>query len=305
MIDGSLEIKLRRADYTLLRYQLRFREDFNLPAYALLRLRRELSRLLNAGLNNAFSHADFRNLLQPALPTDPVLLRRVQQPAPGFVLHIEQLQAMKIRAGELLSLPVCFFGRGMSLVEPFSCLLEALGSVGLCGNRGRFELESIEDGTGSGAGEKLWSGGPFQVAATISDLARQSEGSSASAVRFELMTPARLLRNSRPLFRPSFAELFPFILRRVTGMLAVWADLEDVFDVSRLLECAARLDTSDNRLNWQDWRPLRRHEEAGGLCGSVCLGGSELAELWPLLRIGELCGIGKGAAFGAGRYRLI
>ncbi len=305
MLDGSLEKKMRLADYTLLRFQLRFEEDFLLPAFALLRLRRELNRVLKSGLALVSNSVDFGNLLQPTLPTDPVLLRRVQQPAPGFILHIDQLQSRKFFAGDLLTLSVCFFARGMSLVEPFTRLLEVLGSVGLCVNAGRFRLESIDDDSQESAKKKLWSGGPFAIAATISDLARQVEVFTAPAVRFELMTPARLLKNSRPLFRPNFAEIFPFILRRVTGMLAVWADLEDVFDVRFLLEHAARLAESDNRLHWQDWRPLQAREEAGGLCGSITLRGSELVDIWPLLRAGELFGIGKGAAFGAGRYRLI
>ena len=220
MDNGSLEKKMQQADYTLLRYQLRFEEDFLLPAYALLRLRRELSRVLKGSLNDKWNHAEFRHLLQPALPTDPVLLRRVQQPAPGFVLRIEQLQSHMFLAGDLLPLPVCFFARGMLLVEPFTRLLEALGSIGLCGNAGRFQLESIEDDTDRIAHKKLWRAGPFQIAATISDLTRQLEGPSVSTLRFELLTPARLLIKSRPLFQPQFVEIFPFILRRVTGMLA-------------------------------------------------------------------------------------
>lgn len=304
MIDRSLEKKLRRADYTFLHYRIRFDEDFLLPAYALLRLRRELSRVLTYNLNDAWSHSDFASLLQPTLPTDPVLLRRVQQPAPGFILRIDSLLPQKYVAGDQLTLHVCFFARGMLLVEPFTRLLETLGPVGLCRKAGRFHLESIDEDSGQSADRELWSGGSFSIAPTILDLSQYLEPFSGSSVKLEFMTPARLLKKSRPLFRSGFEEIFPFILRRVTGMLAVWADLEDVFNKDHLLECAATIVESDNRLHWQDWRPLLKHEEAGGLSGSVILGGSELGELWPLLVIGEIFGIGKGAAFGAGRYRL-
>ncbi len=304
MSDGSLEKILQQADYSSICFQLRFDDDFLLPAYGLLRLRRELNRLLKAGAADNGYPAYFRNLLQPALPTDPVLLRRVQQPAPGFVLRIDNLKPQRFLAGELLSIPVCFFARGMTLVEPFTRLLEALGPVGLCGKSGRFQLEAIQDDSELADSGKLWSGGPFPIALTISDLTRQAVERSAATVKFELMTPARLLKNSRPLFRAEFMDIFPFILRRVTGMLAVWADLEESFDTRHLLECASSLSETENRLSWLDWRPLQQHDEAGGLRGSVCLSGDQLAELLPILRIGELLGIGKGAAFGAGRYRL-
>ena len=305
MRDGSLEKMLQRVDYTTIYYQLRFEEDFLLPAYGLLRLRRELNRLLKSGLSDNGNPACFRNLLQPALPTDPVLLRRVQQPAPGFVVRIDSLQPRKFLAGELLRIPVCFFARGMTLIEPFTRLLEALGPIGLCGKAGRFQLETILADSGQSDQAELWSGGPFPLELTIFDLTRQTVDCSTAAVKFEMLTPGRLLKNSRPLFRADFAEIFPFILRRVTGMLAVWADLEDSFDAQHLLECASRLSETENRLSWQDWRPLQQHEEVGGLCGSVCLSGDQLVELLPILQIGELFGIGKGAAFGAGRYRLI
>ena len=305
MINGSLEKMLRRADYISLHYKIRFDEDFILPAYALLRLRRELSRVLKHNLDGDWSRSDLKNLLQPVLPTDPVLLRRIQQPAPGFILRVDSLQPQKYVAGDLLVLNVCFFCQGMLLVEPFTRLLEALGPVGLCRKTGRFHLESIAESSDQSVDRELWSGGVFSIAPTISDLCQHLEPFSRSSVKFEFMTPARLLKKSRPLFRSGFDEIFPFVLRRVTGMLAAWADLEEVFDVDQLLKCAAALVESDNRLHWQDWRPLQSHEEAGGLSGSVTLVGSELAELWPLLAIGGLFGIGKGAAFGAGRYRLI
>ncbi len=305
MIDGSLEKKMRRADYTSLRFNIRFDEDFLLPAYALLRLRRELSRVLKSDFSRSLSHSEFRTLLLPNLPTDPVLLRRVQQPAPGFILRIDSLHPQKYVAGDQLTLHVCFFAQGMLLVESFTRLLEALGPVGLCGKAGRFHLESIDEDSGDSVARELWNGGEFSIAPTISDLSQHFDVLIGTSVKFEFMTPARLLKNSRPLFRSGFDEIFPFILRRVTGMLATWADLEDVFDTGHLLESAATLVESENRLHWQDWRPLQKHEDAGGLSGSVVLRGNKLEELWPLLVIGELFGIGKGAAFGAGRYRLI
>ncbi len=304
MIDSLLEKKFQRADYILLRYRLRFEDEFVLPAYALLRLRRELSRILKSEPSRSKADMALNNLLRPALPTDPVLLRRVQQPAPGFVLHVDQLSSRSFNAGDQLTLSVCFFARGMSLVEPFTCLLEALGTVGLNDNQGRFHVETIEDGSELSANEKLWSGGPLQLAATISDLAQLLDNRTGASVSLDFSTPARLIKKGKPLFRPEFADIFPFILRRVTGMLAAWADLEDIFENDYMLECAAKVTVSDNQLKWQDWRPLQQKDEAGGVCGSIVLEGRELDELWPVLRAGELLGIGKGAAFGAGRYKL-
>ncbi len=305
MIDSALKTQLLGAEYTLLRYQLRFTEDLLLPPYALLRLRREFSRVMRGDLSGGRVPADFRELLRPSLPTDPALLRRVQQPAPGFVLQIDQLQQQKFASEDCLELNVCFLGRGMLQVEIFSRLLAALGEIGLCGSSGRFMLEKIESCNSGMETEPLWCGGPFGLTPQIFDLSSVLDSVAPSAIDFEFLSPARLIKNQRPLFRSGFAEVLPFILRRVTGMLAVWADLEDVFDPRFLLDCSRSLQETEARFDWQDWRPLHSREEAGGLLGSVTLSGAGLVELWPLLKVGELFGIGKGAAFGAGRYRLV
>lgn len=304
MNNSSLEKNLHRAEYVRLRYQLRLKEDLLLPPYALLRLRREFNRLIKGDMTDIVAHDQFKHLLRPPLPIDPALLRRVQQPSPGFILQVNQLQKQQLSTGDLLPLTVCFFGRGIMQVETFSYLLENLGQVGLSGSAGRFSLESIEDCIDLDAAEPLWRGGSFMLTPRINDLSFADTSAAPSSVAFELLTPARLLRNNRPMFKSGFTEIFPFILRRVTGMLAAWADLEDVFDVRYLLDCSRKLVESDSRFSWKDWHPLDNNDSAGGLIGSVALSGAELGSVWPLLKIGEQFGLGKGAAYGAGRYRL-
>lgn len=304
MIGSELEKRLVDAVYSDLRYRLRLREAVELPPFALLRLRREFSAVVR-DLADSDARACFRTLLQPPLPQDPVVLRRVQQPAPGFVLRCGSPALRTLAAGDELEFDVCFFGRGTQLTESFSRLLDGLGEIGLYAGRGRFAVESIENRYAPSAEPPLWGRGPYRFAPRLHDLAGVAGGDAPTSVRFEWLTPARLLKARRPMFRPNFADIFPFILRRVSGMLAVWAELEDIFAVSELLSCAAALQESNNRLGWRDWRPLRAGEEAGGVDGSVVVEGEGLERLWPLLRIGELFGVGKGAAFGAGSYRLV
>ncbi len=303
-MDDLLGKRLHFAEYMLLEYRLRLEEDINLPAYALLRLRREFSQVLKNLSPRCADFPELKTLLLPPLPTDPDLLRRVQQPAPGFIVQVDLLQQQKLVCGDTIRLRVCFFGRGMLLVKRFSHIIEALGEIGICGRQGRFTLTEIRDCQGAEPGRLLWCSGPVRLTPQIHDLTSVLDSVPPTSARFALTSPARLLRNKRPLFRADFNEIFPFILRRVTGMLAVWANLDDIFIPHFLLEQARDLTVTENTLAWRDWRPLHKNEDAGGLLGSVLLGGPGLAELWPVLKIGELFGVGKGAAFGAGSYRL-
>lgn len=301
---GQLQKKLATAEYLQLCYRLRFEEDVLLPPFALLRLRREFTRVIKSGMFLTEDVSDFRTLLQPPLPVDPGVLRRVQQPSPGFVLQIEQLQKQVFRRGESLDLAVVFAGQGIFQTGIFSRLLSTLGKVGIYGCAGRFELETIESSNLGSVPDTLWTSGPFLLIPQVFDLAPVVSAGVPEAVTLEFLTPARLLVKSRPLFNASFKEIFPFVLRRVTAMLAAWMYLEDVFEIRYLLDSAMQITESELQLHWQDWRPLDKKDEAGGLTGSVRLEGPELIDLWPVLKLGEIWGIGKGAAYGAGRYRL-
>jgi hypothetical protein len=121
-----------------------------------------------------------------------------------------------------------------------------------------------------------------------------------------MQTPARLLSVNRPLFRPTFQRLLPFILRRVTSLLYTCGDFELV-DAEQLLKGAAPVQERENTLAWKDWRTLDGEEEKveiGGIKGSVVLSGEGLLDILWLLNIGSLCNVGKGASYGAGHFLL-
>ena len=80
------------------------------------------------------------------------------------------------------------------------------------------------------------------------------------------------------LFRPSFMEIFPFLLRRVTAHCYHHAGVLLVDDVQPLLEVSSTI-TSDSELHWEDWRTLPGGVdlEVGGVMGSCVLQGERLA----------------------------
>ena len=306
MNQDSISQYLHGACFARLHFRLRLEEALVLPPYGLLRLRREFHRLLKGGMLSAESVRELGPVLRPPLPVDPELRRRVQQPSPGFVLPIEEVAEQSLPVGAVIRLPVCFIEGALPQAAVFCRLVEALGAVGLSARRGRYRLEAIEDGfSPPGAVQTLWQGGEFAFAPRLKDLAHLMEDVSPPAVRFEFLTPARLMKGGRPLFRPGFDDIFPFLLRRVTSMLAAWCALENLVDVTWALEVVRGLEQTRNRLRWHDWRPGEGNESFGGIYGSIDLAGEELREIWYLLRLGELFGVGKGAAFGAGRYRLL
>jgi hypothetical protein len=213
-------------------------------------------------------------------------------------------------AGDRLEITVSFWGRGGQLVGDFARVLQALGKIGFHRGQGAFELTAIEAEDASGNRLSIWQEGKGMQLLTppINEvgwwLNRVEE---PAAVLLEFLTPARLLSQGRPLFKLDFRRLFPFVLRRVTSMLYAHCGREVVDDPRHLLAAADGVHEVQNALCWQDWRTLEGGgiaQDLGGIIGSVRLEGETLQSVFGILLVGSLMNVGKGAAFGAGGFRL-
>lgn len=298
--------KLREVEFVVAHFQLEFQDSYRMTAEVALRLRRDLHQVAR----HALAIRDFAALFDPPLSSDPVALRRHQRPGPPFVLLPSGGEPGLFEPGDQFDLTVVFWGDGVRRLGDFAMVLKCLGPLGLHRGEGPFELVSIEAEDPAGVRLPVWRGGDLsRLAPPISDACWWLETCppAGTSLCLEFFTPARLVSRGKPLFRTSFARLFPFVLRRVTSMLHAHCDVDVVADAAPLLAAAANAVEIENRLAWEDWRVLGgtgRSQDLGGLGGAVCLEGDSLAEISWVLHLGSLMNVGKGAAFGAGRYGL-
>lgn len=306
MIDLSLTSDI---EFALVHFGLEFQEPCRISQADFLRLRRELWMVADRVLGDRTSER-FRLLFDPPLSDDPVALRRFQRPGPPFALLPEAWQEKLFDAGDRLEIAASFWGRGVHVIRDFARVLQSLGKVGIHRSQGIFELVAIEAEDAGGSRSSIWRGGeglhhlPPPVNEVGWWLSRQGE---PAAVLLEFLTPARLLSKGRPLFNVDFCRLFPFLLRRVTGMLYAHCGREIIDDPGRLLAAADQVHAVENSFCWHDWRTLEGQgtfQDLGGISGSVRLEGEALQDVLGILRIGSLMNVGKGAAFGAGHFRL-
>jgi hypothetical protein len=298
---------LQRFDLCWLRIDLEFLEACRLSEGFSLQLRRELQVIARELLSPSL----FKRLFSPPLPTDPEALRRFQRPAPGFVLKTGLALQQEHAEGDEYSLQVVFCGDGIQLLEPFMTLLRALAHAGLHRGAGRCEPIRILSRNSGGSFVTLWERGqrqtplmpPLLVASWFTE-SRLAE----TGCRLTFVTPARLLSHGKPLFHPDFAEIFPFMLRRVGAMFYHWGGVEFDIDPARLLAAARQITVRNERLHWQDWRILERGghiEELGGLLGNMELRGEGLAEIAWIVQLAQLFHIGRYAAYGSGEFAII
>jgi len=303
-------VELEHVEYVKLFFSLKITTCFYLPSLGLLQLRGELLRGIKFLSDDRIAQ-QLQQFLQPSLPSDPIVRRQIQKPAPALIISPELLCSGLIEAGEKIILPVIFIGTGIMMIDAFISLLQYLGRLGIYRGTGWFELETIEVEDDSGFRSILWFNGqqPAQVIPPVCNLSWWLERQDVfdGMIKFEMMTPLRLLRHGKPIFRAKFATIFPFLLRRVTAMLTYHSGIEFRFDPSWLISLASQVESTTDLLRWQDWRILECNmgvQNLGGMMGEIILEGDELAELIWILQLGTMLNFGKGAAYGAGQYQL-
>jgi hypothetical protein len=303
---------VERLEYIKIYFHCEIVDTCHLPPLALLQLRRELLRAL-AGLTDQpqACRSSLKELLQPGVSSDPVQRSQVQKPAPAMVAYPDLSFHGLIEPGRRLVLPVLLIGSGIMALEPFVRLVAELGRNGLYRGRCKFRLEALESEDNSGLRAMLTSAGVIQgkLAPPINQLSwwLERQPDLPDPVRIRFVSPLRLLRQGRPLFKADFDEIFPFLLRRVSSLLAAHSGEDFSEDATTLIQQAAAIQTSENRLTWHDWRTLqgaRQSQQLGGLLGHLTLSGPGLAELAWVIRLGGLFNVGKGAPYGAGQYSL-
>lgn len=294
---------LARGEFTVLRFGLEPLGNARVTLADLLGLRLTLRRAAGVVLGPQSS-----TLFDPPLSVDPVVVRRVQKPAPGFVLLPEAGGGGEWYDGQRIDFDLLLLGSTITAAGDFIPLLQRLGDDGFPGGA-RFELSDASS-LGPDAAWRLCWQSPQPSAVLVPTLLRldqwlEDRWPAGTPLRFEFTTPVRLIAGGRPLRRPRFAQLFPFLLRRVTAMLQVHCALEPVTDPAALLEVARGINGSWKNSRWLDWRTTADHEPVGGLTGVLLVDGPQLETLIWVMLLATLFGVGKGAPYGAGRCRLV
>lgn len=298
-------------DAGLLRLHLEFEEDFRLDLPKVLLLRREINRAAKvlAAACDAAGRQALRLLTAPPPPDDPLVRRYLARPPVPYVLRPPAGLPRDLLAGDGLELDVFLFGRGRELAATLVELFVRLGEGGFSNGEGRFVLCRVSVVDGQGGAVTVWRPGePWsgpQWPLFVFDHEPSLLPGRSAEIRF--ITPARLLRGGKPLFRPSLSQLFPFIVRRVCGICHTWCGVELLADPGGFF---ARLPREDvrGRLHWHHWRTLagdRGAQPIGGLVGRMPVPASWLEAAAPFFVLGPRLNLGKGAACGAGAWELL
>jgi hypothetical protein len=132
--------------------------------------------------------------------------------------------------------------------------------------------------------------------------------SATSEITLDLLTPTRL-KHSNDLIEdaPPFHVIVRTLLRRLSSLSYFHGGQRWETDYRGWIERAERVESVRANIHWVDWERFstrqQRRMNLGGIIGQVAYRG-DLSPFLPLLHLGTLVHIGKGAVFGNGQVRL-
>ena len=244
--------------------------------------------------------------------TDGSSLLRAAQAAHPFVLEPPQVGLRAIASGDRLELGLVLIGRAIPLAPYFLAACREMGGQGVGRGRGRFRLERVTaEAPGETAGRVVYDGDRDLLAPAVPPWTWDDLGADRAPrgrVTLEFLTPTRLRQGADLVVRPEFTTLATALLRRLSVLAEAHCGVRPEVSAREILASAGEVKVESSDLRWHDWERYSARQDArmalGGFEGRVTFAG-EMAPWWPLLKLGEVLHVGKGTAFGLGKYALV
>jgi hypothetical protein len=318
---------------TLGRYQfgLILQEEVNLPPY--------LGAMLRGGFGLTFKHlvcmqshlkrctdcvllhtCAYPAVFEPMPPPDTQVLRTHARIPLPYLFEPPPWREAAWGSGEMLRFNLTLIGQGITYLPYFVLAFQALGRRGLTNERIRADLcQVVAVEAASNEHVPLWqaeslrrdwmTAGRWQA----EDL-YPTPHKTISTLTLHFRTPTRLKHNGRFVEKaPPFHVVVRTLLRRVSSLSYFHAGERWETDYQGWIARAQQVEMTDAHVSWVDWERYSTRQQQpmnlGGIVGRVTYGGDASTELGtglapflPLVRLGELIHVGKGAVFGNGQY---
>lgn len=253
-------------------------------------------------------------LFAPVPPTDAEVLRSHSRVPPAYVISTADDSDTVWKKGAVVAFDVVLAGRAASYLPHLILAAQRLAKEGLGRVRVRAELQRVYSHpvAGQEPATQLWMDDHLRP-----DWARFGQVSNADlyaaekvdriALRFQ--TATRLKYQDRFIKEtPAFHILVRTLLRRLSSLSYFFGSNRWEIDYAGWIERAKAVEIAEADVRWQEWGRYstrqKRHMNLGGLRGVVAYQG-KVAPFLPLLRLGQLIHVGKGAVFGNGRYEIV
>ncbi|AEG16479.1 hypothetical protein Desku_2979 [Desulfofundulus kuznetsovii DSM 6115] len=279
-------------------------------------------------------HCPYAYIFETSPPPGSEALRNYDNVPRPFVLEPPLEEKTFYRPGETLAFRLILIGKAVSYLPYFIVAFKELGEVGIGKGRKKYRLKEIvavdplknrrasiyldQDRLvrnielpvrGSDIpGLAEFYGPPRDLhPSSPESFVPQPPGTEPGRLAIDFLTMTRLKYAEAYAGKIEFHVLIRNLLRRLSSLAYFHHGEELKLDFTGLIARAARVRLAEDHTRWVDWERFSARQDSrikmGGVVGRAVYEG-EVAEFIPLLRLGELVHVGKGAVFGMGKYRV-
>lgn len=263
------------------------------------------------------SSCPYAYIFETAPPPGAEALRNYSSIPRPFILEPPLETKTEYAPGEKLHFSLILIGKAISYLPYFIVAFRELGEVGIGRQRKKFRLDQIRAiHPVSGANEIIYQAQEqlvrnvdltwqCDIGKTLVDSKDVPEFQAVRKIYLDFQTMTRLKFEEKFVRRVEFHMLIRSLLRRFSSLAYFHHGWEPELDFAGLIERAAAVRLVQDQTRWVDWERYSSRQGSkmnmGGVAGRVEYEG-DLDEFMPLLRLGELIHVGKGAVFGMGKF---
>lgn len=227
-----------------------------------------------------------------------------------FVLEPPEEKKTVYERGERINFNLILIGRAVEYLPYFVIVFDELGRHGLGKGKGKFLLKEIWKDS-----KQIYAANEKTMKLTKPELVELPEYFDAKEcqnddlVTLEFITPLRIKYQRDLVVVPEFHILIRNILRRLWLLYYFHEGMkEPSWNHRDIIEAAKEVAIKEKALKWFDWERYSGRQKTrmllGGLIGKISYEG-KISPFLPLLKAGEILHIGKGTAFGLGKYIIL
>lgn len=242
------------------------------------------------------------------LPEGATIMRKYPYAPHPFVIEPPEEEQAEYTADDEIRFNLVLIGKAVGYLPYFVHAFSVLGKLGLGKGLGKYKLKEVSFYPIGGESRLLYSEESNllkqeNIKLNFKDLPIEER----EELTLKLCTPMRIKYEGSLTDRLEFHILIRNLLRRTSLLSYFHCGEELTLDFKGIIEAAKEIKLEEHELEWYDWeRYSARQDERmklGGLVGQVSFSG-DLRQFLPLIKLGEYLHVGKGTAFGLGRYEM-
>ncbi|HEB76861.1 MAG TPA: CRISPR system precrRNA processing endoribonuclease RAMP protein Cas6 [Nitrospirae bacterium] len=315
VLEGEAATRIRTASFS---FRVRPREPMVLPAYK--------GSALRGGFGHAFRRvvcalkrkecADcllrdrcvYAYVFETPPPEGTQMMRKYTSAPHPFVIEPPPETRRGYTPEDEMTFGLILIGRAIDYLPYFVYAFDELGRIGLGRGNAGFDLLDVGCSGMSIYDAEARTLGRFDpVSLDISFPAPSVSGTGPLTLRF--LTPTRIVYSGRLTLDIEFHMLIRNLLRRLSLLHYFHCDGEPPrWDFREIIKAAEHVQVEDRSLRWYDWQRYSARQKTrmkmGGFVGEATFSG-HTGPFMDLIRAGEVLHVGKGTAFGLGRYEAV